>query len=623
MAAPPALRVLRGRLGRAVPSEEPTESEIDTGFENALDYYMDHDPVVSKLSETVAAAVWRNAWRVKWGATLAMRYFENPRVRVVFRRKMVALRNALRGKKYVGIWFFRDMRRWMRDFEAAIEYTDGAAANGDILLPFGAIQPGMGRFVRVAPRGPQTLTRVLAFRPDNDDVARNYAFAVFDDGARFWPVSVATAVQGDSRAAQRELHDLTTLGGLFTGLGSGGAGLWCGTGGGGALRPVSAFTALYEMRMLIKEAQDYTMNAALAGAFPVSYATANAIPQDPLEDITDDNLAVASSLAEARTRDHRDSMKFTLPRAQTILTTLTRALSNAMGAGGGLAVPLDADAIDLNRQATRVNGLFAELAARYGRVNPMTLMRPVADFVTITPGREPRVDIDIQALQLAYEMAVCREMDVPHSFYRTEVETGRGGGVSNLDLSEKILVDTVRDEQALYARLFDWVYMVVFGPLDRAVVGTIVDDIKQLTDDEARRPAAQRAMEYMARMVSSDGSYARLEFELLTVRSATSLRALVEMQQLGLVDRLLVHRNAQNLFGHTLGVDPTRFATRADPLLGTNFNTPLQMPVNPETRARLQAAASAAAAEKPPKKRARLEKEVGASRRDDTDMSQQ
>jgi len=571
-------------------STEPIEWDIDPAFETALDYYADHDQIVSKCADLVANDVWRNAWRVKWGETLSMSYFEQDRVRAVFRRQMIALRNRLRIKKYVGMWYYRDMRAWMRDFRAAYNYTEGASAASTLLLPFGPVEPRMGCFALAAPRGEQTLDRQIVFYPDNEDVARYYGFAVFDDGAKFWPVSITSRAQEGSTAVQREAPELSHFSNMIRELN--GAGMWSGGAAGvGQLRPVSSFTTLYELSRVIKEAQDYTMSAALNSAFPMAYATANAIPTDPLDDITDDNLAMAKSLNEARTQGPRENAKFSLQRAQDILSTLKRALSSAAG-GATVADPVSA--ASLAEMTKEVNAAYASLAARYGRVNPATLIRAIPDFVTITQGREPKVNLDMEALNLTYEIAVCREMDWPHAMYRTEVSTARTSGAPNLDITETIRGDTVRNEQTLYKRMFDWIYMVVFGALDREAALAIVDEVHTLRDDDndEEKSAAQRAIQYMARMVQGRESYARLEFELLTVRSTESLRALVEFQQMGIVSRELVHRNAANLFGHTLGADERRFEIKVDGRLHSNLNAPLLPPVEPDTKAKLTADAT-------------------------------
>lgn len=558
-------------------AEEATEAIVDPRAEAKIEYYYRSDFTIVKTDGMLGNAVFRNEWLVRWGAKFIMAYFRIPAVRRALVAQLREMRSMIRMKRYFGIYVYKDIGKWMHSFHESLAYTNGVPSDS-VLLPCGLVRSEMGRFKQISPRGVHGLERVLMFEPMSDELDAVYDFPVCDRGARFYDVTEAGRMAQSNTPGLAAAH----LAGLDFGTLDANSRL---------LQPVSEFAELYEMRRRLEEAETYLFNAANAAAFPLAYLTANALPQEPTEEITDDVLATARDMHDARTRGRAlNTMKVTVPRAMEIAKSIAGAMSAATGKHMSAfdvasSTPSTSGDGDLERK---------HIANTYGRVDPSQNLVTIPDFVSVSTPHQPAGLIDVQQLRMQYEIAVCRCMDIPYSFYRTELETaGRVSGASNMVLSESIINAAIADEQRVYSDLFDWLYMNTFARLDKATFAAMAAEYDAMDDETANSPATRTAIKFVTDMIERGDSYAKLEFELLTVTNAESLAAMVQAQQLQLVPRLLLERNAMRLFGHTLSMSPENNVLQSNAALRSNFNAPL---IDPETSASIQATKAKAAA---------------------------
>jgi hypothetical protein len=563
-------------------SDDATEAIIDQTYEAKLEYYYNTDLTIAKTDDMLHNAVFRNEWLVRWGDTFIMAYFKIPVVRRALVRQLREMRALRRMKRYFCVYVYKDLGKWMKAFHESLVFTNGVPADA-LVLPCGIVRSDMGRFKEIAPRGVHSIERVLQFEPVSEELADIYDFHVYNAGARFYDVT---------NSQNRNLHGLENapqgmLQSVFMAASSNSH----------LLRPVSEFAELYEMRRKLEEAETYMFNAANAAAFPLAYMTANALPQEPVEEITDDVLATAKDMHDARTKGRAlTTMKVTVPRAlaiaKTIASTMSAATGKPVSAFDVASATPEGD--DTARKA---------IANAYGRVDPSQNLVPIPDFITINSAHPPTSLIDVAQLRMQYEVAVCRCMDVPYSFYRTELETtGHTSGASNMVLSESIINAAIADEQKVYAELFDWLYMNTFAALDKASFADMAAEYDAMDDARANSESTRRVIKFITDMIERGDSYAKLEFELLTATNAESLAAMVQAQQLQLVPRLLLERNAQRLFGHTLGASSDKYVLQGNPALRTNLNAPLMDPATSADVTATKAKATADSAARPAKR---------------------
>jgi hypothetical protein len=565
---------------------EPTEAVVDKAHDAQLEYYYRNDLTICKTSSMLANAVFRNEWLVRWGGTIPMAYFKVPYVKSALELLLRDMRDMLRLKRYVGLYVYKDMEKWMQEFEESMEYTTGIPSN-NVMLPCGLVTPEMGRFVQIAPRGVYSAARILNFEPSDEELGTIYRFVVYDRGARFYD----TTASSGSPAGNGIMGGMSTYSNISLDSHS--------------IRVASEFVELYEMRSKLEEAERYMFDTAFSAAHPLSYMTAKAMPHDPIEELTDESLTTARDMNDVRTKNKSlHTMKFTLNTAVKMAKNITRA----MGAASGQKVTMDSASATMERMSSGGNDTIRKgLADMYGRVDPSENLVPLADFVDVSTPNNPTVVIDVPQLRTQYEIAVCRCMDVPYSFYRTEIETsGHSGGASNMILSESIISAAVADEQSMYSEIFSWLYMNAFSVLDQSLFESIADDVDAMEDMEVQSDNTQHVLRFLAAMTQRRESYAKLEFELLTVTNPDSLNAMILAQQMGLVTRHLVERNAARLYGHTIGRDNSMFVLRSDPSLRTNFNAPLQPPVTPDMEAKLNNDKKLAKMKPPPSKKQKM-----------------
>lgn len=561
-------------------SADPTEAVIDAAHDAQLEYYYRNDMVISKTSEMLANAVFRNEWLVRWGGVVVMAYFKVAAVKEALEKLLRDMRDMLRLKKYVGLYVYKNMGLWMREFEESMKFNNGVP-DVNVVLPCGLVRPEMGRFIQIAPRGVYSAARMLQFESADEELDSVYRFIVCDRGARFYDTTVTGSARG-GQLGELSVHSAISLNSH-------------------TIRVASTFAELYEMRSKLHEAENYLFEAGFSSAFPLSYMTAKSMPNDAIDELTDESLTTARDMNDARSGKSLHTMKMTMNRALQV----AKAISSAMTTASGQRVTMDSAGTAMERMATAPDQTIRRgLANLYGRVDPSDNIVPMADFVDINTPHAPAVLIDVPALRTQYEIAVCRCMDVPYSFYRTEIESaGNKSGASNMILSESIISDAVADEQKVYGQIFSWLYMNAFGVLDKALFEAIADDVDNMEDLEVESEDTQRVLCFLTEMTGRSDSYAQLEFELLTVTNPDSLAAMVAAQQMGLVSRHLVERNAARLYGHTLGKGGNTFVLRSDPALRSNFNAPLQPPVTPDTEATIDSSLEIAAMKPPPPKK--------------------
>lgn len=535
---------------------EPTEAAIDEDYENRLDHFFHTDLTIRLASRILHEYVFRNSFRVQWAGSIEMEYFRSPHVRRALVKLLLELRNQLALKHYAAIYVCKDMVAWTREFVACTTFS-GALAMEKIALPCDIVRPEMGSFVQISPLGDLGLKRVIEFRPKNDEYERAYEFHVIDTGARFF--------QSQETFGRR-------------------------------LRPVSDFAALFARRREIDEARTYQMNAAFALAHPIGFVTANRMPREDIDSVDDATLVAARSLEEARTHGAAVHMqKYTLPESARII----KRLQHAMGAATGRKVGMDSVLTDARDGETVRKALVEE----YGRVDPTENLVTIPDYITVTTPPPAGVVVDVQTLENEYTNLVCSVMNVPLALYRTHVEQSRTSGSSNVHMAEAIISRSIEHEQRVYSEIFEWVYTVAFGSLDRQLMQSLADDIDQLEDTARDTDDARRVFKLVSKMLNrTSSSLATLEFELLTVTSSESLQALVRAQQLGLVDRHLVERNAQRHFGHTINYDPERFAEKGNPALQGAKNAPLGADIDEGGTSASSPSATSSGAEKKKKK---------------------
>lgn len=572
--------------GRAVRDDDPYEEPIDQADDMAMDHLFRHDRVITKTKRLAATEVWRNAWLVRWGGKAVMRYFDTPIVRRALRDLLMEMRDQERYRHYVGIYFVKDMKRWAEEFRRSMEIL-GHVPSTEIVLPCGIITPDMGQYFLVSPRGRFSATRILTFRPNDDRLNETYSFRVFNRSARFYPSDMDRSNESSSgprfgsyawlvQAMQRTLP---------------GAG--AGRSLTGTLRPYSEFREIFEQRRDLHEAKTYNYNAGFAIANPSSFLTAVSLPSAPADEVPDSVLAEARDLGEARAktgaRTALGQQKFTLQRGIQIVESLRRTMSSVTGRD----IPIDSVVSGMGFATGgegSIDGLSdrQRLAAEYGRLDPAANLVPIPDFVQVAPGSTPALPFDMAQERLAYEVGVCREMDIPHSLYRTEIDTGRASGESNISLSESIIAKMVESEISIYQELFDQLYMTVWGPMDDALFEDLAAEAEEMPDEDYVSEKSQSVIQWLMAMKARSESYAKLEFEMLTAHSLEHLKAMIEAQQMGLVSRHLVERNASRLFGYTIGHHPSKYALRSDATLRTNFNPPILAPVSAETDAKIE-----------------------------------
>jgi hypothetical protein len=561
----------------------PFDEEVDMPFEIALERFFESEHVIQKCATLVDRDVWKNASRVRWGKRVTVKYFEIATVQRALRTLLFRMRCQLRYRNYAIMYAVKDSEAWKRDMQRTASANGGRPTEA-VALPCGLVSAVDGRVVRYAPGGLASMVRILQFRPTQEALERNYRFAVFDNGASFFPAMDTKSSDGSPVYAFGVLQK--AIAAAFPSKGT--------TPTGGALRPVTPFLELNRQRTRLDEAIDYNMTAGLALATPESFVIPTEMPHEPpIEDLDDGVITHAKDLSKARTKTARvafHEQKFTIREALNIAGSLRRAVDSGVGrrpavsAIAGMGI-FTADELGTPEQEGTARTLLAD---KWGRMDPTRNTQTLEDFVQVTHGPPPAVPFDIDLETDRYEKAVCRELDIPHSIYRTEVESGgRTAGTASLTLGETIGGKTLEDEIALYQRLFDFVWQTAFRDMDDALFRDVERDLLAMPEHEFALETTQDMLQWLQGVRTSAETPAKLEFELIKVHSADGLRAAIEAQTLGLVDQHLVERCASRVFGHTLGHDSSQFAARRDGRLHSNLNAPLLPPVTPDTKAQI------------------------------------
>lgn len=470
---------------------------IEPEFLCELLQFYQSNPTIQTCSRILNNAVFRNRWQVEWGPE---EDGDDLRPLTPFFFNTAQTKNALKT-------FLVEARQWMRLFRFFVlwyvkdpvrwlqEYTQKPYEARELEpLPFGVADTTMGVVrVRVAE---SRLHPTVEFEPrDNPTIRRRYAFTVITQNPKF--VDLYSCV------------------------------------------PFSSFSELLLNARVLEEAKSNLHDADWKRTHPTPLLVTAMMPDVQTQDVEESMLYAHNSVQDAKMHMSARRYKVSFREAAAVIQHIQSQLSGFKKTRG-----LDGETLRSMKKET-----FERSDLDEGFITLPDFVKPVMPAPAASL-------IDREKLRTEFAQGVCQLMGVPFPVFQTEFIAQRQRVSASFDMIDQRLHEDIINEQLKMARVFETVYMTVYGDLDATI-------FRHLMGDETT-PKELRAM--ITSMTAAGISHARLRFETIMVRSASALPQLQALHKEGLVSENFMRHVVADLFGKLLEdqCDPEATSLRAD-----------------------------------------------------------